>query len=370
MGRNGYMLRGPLLKKGYDWWWHSFTAKNCKTGELRPFFIEYYVINPARGGRLPVYGQLDENKKNGVRPSYALIKAGAWGENALQIHNFYGISEFKADKKDMNVQIGPHTADNFHLKGEVSLSESDAASHPEMMSDAGTMKWDLKLQKKLRYSVGFGASWLLRLLGAFRMYWHVEGMRTEYSGKIELNGETYEAIPSESYGYQDKNWGEDYTNPWIWLSCNKLSSKFSGRELQNSSLDVGGGRPAVFGVQLPGKILVAFYYEGKLYEYNFSKFWRGGKQSFNCRIDNENLYWDIDAQDAKSRISIRFVCPKKTMLLVNYENPKGEKNHQGLWNGGYAQGSILLYLKEKGEWKLLDEIHGEYGGCEYGQYEE
>ncbi len=24
--RNAYMLRGPLAKKGYDWWWHNFTG--------------------------------------------------------------------------------------------------------------------------------------------------------------------------------------------------------------------------------------------------------------------------------------------------------------------------------------------------------
>lgn len=23
LSRNGYMLTGPLPKKGYDWWWHS-----------------------------------------------------------------------------------------------------------------------------------------------------------------------------------------------------------------------------------------------------------------------------------------------------------------------------------------------------------
>ena len=42
--RDYYMLKGPLAKKGYDWWWHSLTAYNKKTGEPRPFFIEYFVL--------------------------------------------------------------------------------------------------------------------------------------------------------------------------------------------------------------------------------------------------------------------------------------------------------------------------------------
>ena len=40
------MLKGPLAKQGYDWWWHSLTAYNKETGEPRPFFIEYFVCNP------------------------------------------------------------------------------------------------------------------------------------------------------------------------------------------------------------------------------------------------------------------------------------------------------------------------------------
>ena len=26
--RDYFMLKGPLAKKGYDWWWHSLTAYN------------------------------------------------------------------------------------------------------------------------------------------------------------------------------------------------------------------------------------------------------------------------------------------------------------------------------------------------------
>lgn len=30
--RDYCMLRGPLARKGYDWWWHSFTAERVDTG--------------------------------------------------------------------------------------------------------------------------------------------------------------------------------------------------------------------------------------------------------------------------------------------------------------------------------------------------
>ncbi|MDP3721147.1 MAG: hypothetical protein Q8R09_01690, partial [Anaerolineaceae bacterium] len=70
--RNRYMLKGKLARRGYDWWWHSLVAINAKTGQKQPFFIEYYVINPALGGDKVIAGQLPENKAKGIKPSYAM----------------------------------------------------------------------------------------------------------------------------------------------------------------------------------------------------------------------------------------------------------------------------------------------------------
>ena len=62
LNRNMYMLQGALARKGYDWWWHSFTGTNRVTGERRTFFIEYFIINPALAKNVPVLGQTE--KKN------------------------------------------------------------------------------------------------------------------------------------------------------------------------------------------------------------------------------------------------------------------------------------------------------------------
>ena len=42
------------------------------------------------GGAAPVFGQLEENKNSGVKPSYLMVKAGTWGEDAAQLHRFFG----------------------------------------------------------------------------------------------------------------------------------------------------------------------------------------------------------------------------------------------------------------------------------------
>jgi hypothetical protein len=106
------------------------------------------------------------------------------------------------------------------------------------MSDSGSMSWDLSIDKKVAFNVGYGASKFFQRLNAFEMFWHAEGMKTEYSGKITCNGREYIVRPETSYGYADKNWGGDFTSPWVWLSSNNLTSLLTGKKLENSVFDM------------------------------------------------------------------------------------------------------------------------------------
>jgi len=355
------MLGYHNKKRGYDWWWHSFSAENNATGELEPFFIEYYVINPGRGGDQPVFGQIPGHPDI---PSYAMIKAGKWGQGKAQIHNFTGIHDFEASSREMSVRIGGNHADETSLKGSVALDLTEAENHPEYMSDAGFMRWDLKAVKEISFSVGYGASLPFRVSSLFSMFWHVQGMKVRYEGSIEYNGQSYSVRPETSFGYQDKNWGRDYTNPWIWLNCNCFRDE-KGLVLEQTSLDIGGGNPRIGPFSLGEKILVCFVYEGKRFEFNFTHL-LFQKQSWKCREDDEFIYWEVNVSNRTHSLSVAFSCPKEGMLLVNYENPAGVKNHNRLWNGGYASG-ILELRKKKGD-VIVCHLKGERGGCEYGRY--
>jgi tocopherol cyclase len=240
--RNCYMLRGLLAWKGYDWWWHSFTGTNASTGEERQFFIEYYIMNPKRGGEQPEFG-LDGKKK----PAYVMIKAGEWGGKGKQLHRFFGTKELECDTDELRVVVGDCFLSETVLKGNVTVSEETACSHPEYMSDAGSMSWLLQVDKKTEYQVGYGASALFRKLNAFQMYWHAAGMRTEYNGTVFFDGERYSISSSTSYGYADKNWGTDFTNPWIWLAGCSITSRLTNEPLNDTSFDFGGGCPKIFG---------------------------------------------------------------------------------------------------------------------------
>lgn len=368
--RNRYMLKGKLGKKGYDWWWHNFTGYSRTTGEEKAFFIEYYICNPALGEEMPVLGQKEENRIAGKKPSYAMIKCGCWGRNARQIHNFYPVRQFhNTAQNELKLSIGECTLSETALHGKCILSEKEAAAHPEYMSDAGEMEWNLKLNKKISFSVGYGASWFFRTIHAFEMFWHVQGMKTEFEGEVTLDGEIYDVFPEKSFGYADKNWGADYTSPWLWISSSHLQSKTTGKILMNSAFDFGGGRPKVFGIPLSRRLLGCLEYEGQRYEYNFSKFWTKSRITFSFQEGETENTWKVKAENRTTTLELEMSCPREEMLFVNYEAPDGRKRHNRLWNGGTGTGRLKLYRLVKKEKLLMDDIAFWNAGCEYGEYD-
>ncbi|MCF0248088.1 MAG: hypothetical protein HUJ86_05705, partial [Synergistes sp.] len=166
----------------------------------------------------------------------------------------------------------------------------------------------------------------------------------------------------------DKNWGGDFTSPWVWLSSNNLVSRKTGKQLTDSVFDIGGGRPKVLGVALPRQLLSDFWYEGKSYEFNFSKFWTLCRTEFSCKETDTEILWHVRQQTRTALMDTEISCKKEDMLLVKYEAPNGLKKHNRLWNGGNGIGIIKLYEKKRGELKLIDEIEAKNVGCEFGEY--
>ncbi len=364
--RDQFMLKRSLRKKGYDWWWHSFTAYHETTGEAQPFFLEIFTVNPALGGAEPVFGQ--DGKGN--KPSYLMVKAGAWGENGTQLHRFFGWDNVTVKKgTPFAVTAGDCSLDENHFKGEVNVDPEEAKAHPEWMCGGGHMKWDLKIEKKISFHVGYGANRFFRFINAFEMVWHAEGIKTAYTGWVEYNGEKYLVRPEDCYGYADKNWGKNFTSPWVWLSSNNLTSKLTGKKLENSVFDIGGGCPKVYFVALKRKLLSLFHYEGEDFEFNFSKLWTLTHTLFDCHETDTQIVWHVEQWNKKGRMVSDITCEKKDMLWVNYEAPDGKKLHNRLWNGGNGKGVIKLYRRKKAEYILVDEIIAENIGCEYGEYD-
>lgn len=158
--------------------------------------------------------------------------------------------------------------------------------------------------------------------------------------------------------------GKDFTSPWVWLSSNNLTSKLTGKKLDDSVFDIGGGCPKVGPIALKRKLLSAYWHEGKCYEFNFSKFWTFTRAKFDCRETDTQIIWHVEQKTWFNRMVTDITCEKKDMLLVNYEAPNGKKLHNRLWNGGNGKGTVALYRFGK----LVDEVICENVGCEYGEY--
>ena len=245
------------------------------------------------------------------------------------------------------------------ITGDTGIPESNAYSSIEIPE-----------YKKYYGRIVIRAGKLFRTLKAFSMYWHAQGMKTLYSGSVIANGVKYSVYPERSFGYADKNWGEDFTSPWVWLSSCDLTSRISGNRLLDSVFDIGGGCPVVFGIPLRRKLLSAFYYEGEEFEFNFSKFWTLTRTKFRCKETADAVIWHVRQQNRTALIDVNVKCLKKDMLLINYEAPNGSKKHNRLWNGGNGRGIITLYEKHPRGLYLIDEIRCEHVGCEYGVYDE
>lgn len=366
ISRNACQLFGGQSRLGYDWWWHSFTGHNAQTGEEKAFFIEFFLCNPATGTERPIFGQLPENKCKKIKPSYLMVKVGTWGEDAKQLHRFFGWKQINVSMKTpFAIEANDCFLTETKTHGHIKITSEEALQHPEWLCDAGEMTWNLHIDKQIAFNVGYGAGKVCRTLQAFEMFWHAEGMKSAYSGEVIWNGQKYDISPDTSYGYADKNWGKNFTSPWIWLSSNNLTSEITGKKLSNSVFDIGGGCPKVGFIALPRKLLSAFWYEGKGYEFNFSKFWTNTRTKFECKETDTQIIWHIEQRTWRNRMVTDITCEKKDMLLVNYEAPNGDKRHNRLWNGGNGIGTILLYHGKQ----LIDRIHAENIGCEYGEYD-
>ena len=369
--RNACMLYGPLRRQGYDWWWHSFTAQDAQTGEDKPFFVEFFLCNPALAEDAPVLGQLPENREAGKRPSYLMVKVGTWGEDHCQLHRFFAWKDVDLHgDAPYRVAAGDCLASETELQGRIDIDPQEAARHPEWMCDGGSMAWELTIDKQIAFNVGYGASKPLRDAEAFAMYWHAEGMKSAYNGWVEFNGRRYVVTPEKSYGYADKNWGRDFTSPWVWLASSCLRSKKTGQMLENSAFDIGGGRPKVYFVPLDRRLLGVFYYEGKEYDFNFSKLHLHVKTEFSFEERDDVVVWHVRQENLHAAMETEVFCRKRDMLLVNYEAPDGTKKHNRLWNDGNGWGAVKLYDRVDGELVLMDEIEATHIGCEYGEYDE
>ena len=128
----------------------------------------------------------------------------------------------------------------------------------------------------------------------------------------------------------------------------------------NSVFDIGGGRPKIYFVPLDRRLLGVFFYEGKEYDFNFSKLHLKVKTDFSFEELDDVVHWTVRQENIHAVMETEVFCRKADMLLVNYNR---------LWNGGNGWGTVKLYDKKNGALVLVDEVEATHIGCEYGEYD-
>ncbi len=357
--RNASMLRGSLAKKGYVRWWHSFRGVQPDTGETRTFFIEYFIINPALGQDEPILGQHPYYKKRGMKPSYAMVKAGVFpdasGNCGKQLHAFYPISSLRVATNPLHVELEDCMFSETQTSGFVEVS-SQEAKHKFLMSDCGSMEWNLEIHKALACHTGFLSGRFFSALNMLESFWHGEGIRTLFRGTVVLDGVVYEVSPETCYGYADKHWGKKFNAPWIQLaSCNLISER-TGKELRHSALAVDCCNPKIGKFSLFRKPMIQLTYTGEDFEFNFGKPHTFSRCKWKVKETNKRFIWRIVSQNKTAIIKIYGCCMKEEMMHLNYEAPDGTKSPTPLWAGGCGTGTVEIYRCVPGGKQLIDKL--------------
>ncbi len=367
LGRNAYMLKASLAKRGYMRWWHSFTGKEESSGKERTFFIEYFLINPGLGGDTPIFGQHPHYKKKGMKPSYCMIKAGAYPtgeEEGVELHAYFPANALHVAQKPFHLQIEENECSEDRIRGYVDVTDQDA-SYPFLMTDSGVMEWNLELNKSIACHTGPIAGRLSSFFNALDTFWHAEGIQTQYRGTVTLNGVSYRVDVESSYGYADKHWGRNYNYPWLQLSSCHLFSRKTGRELKYSALAVEGCCPRFLCFSLKPKLMLQLTYTGEDYCFSFARPFSLSRVRWKKKESGKRFIWHIKGQNRDSYVKLSASCLKQDMMPLRYENPLGLRRKAPLWSGGNGTGCIELYriTPQGSEW--LDTLELRHVLCDY-----
>lgn len=363
--RNSNMLRGSLAKRGYMRWWHSFLGVQADSGETRTFFVEIFIVNPGLGGSQPVLGQHPYYKKRGIKPSYVMIKAGAFpdeeGRGGKQLHAFYPISALQTTNSPLTMQLegsesGSCLYSEDKLSGFVDVTREEAG-HRSYMTDDGGISWDLEVRKAVSCHTGAMGGKLIQAFKFLDSHWHGEGIRSFFSGSVTLDGVRYEVTPDLSYGYADKHWGRFFNRPWLQFSCGRLMSQRTEGELRHSVVALNNFCPRFLIFPLKPRLMLQLTYRGEDFDFTRCK--------WETKETGNRFVWHILAKNKTAVVKLSGSSTKAQMMHLHYEDPDGRKSRKPLWAGSLGVGTMQVYRKGPGGRELLDTLHLESALCIY-----
>ena len=362
LDRNAYMLCGPLAKRGYLRWWHSFSGVSAETGERRSFFVEYLILNP-----IP-----EKKKKAGIlHPSYVRVSAGVFpgnGQAGLQLCSYHSVRYAKYAKKPLYFQVDDNVLQENRIIGNIQ-ADSIAASREAYPTGEGTMEWDLEIYKTIACQTGLLASRLFCAINAMDTFFHGEGIKTHFRGRVTLNGEVFDVDPDACDGYADKHWGREYNNPWLQIaSCNLISER-AGKLLKHSALVVDGCCPRFLFFRFKPRMILQLTYTGEDFYYSFANPFSRPRLKWATKESKSSFTWHVKAANKDSMIKLSIQSPKADMSFLHYDRPQANaedpQSHPRLRAGTTGQGKLDLYRLTPNGKEWIDTLTIQNALCEF-----
>ncbi|MBP5281114.1 MAG: hypothetical protein J6Z22_01300 [Lachnospiraceae bacterium] len=359
--RNAYMLCGPLARRGYLRWWHSFSGVSTQTGEKRSFFVEYMILNPIVA---------KQKKNDGSRhPSYVRVSAGFFPtaeSKGLQLHSYHPISSAKYAKKPLYFQVDQNILRENRIVGSIQVDDIEA-KRTLLASDEGSMSWDLEIYKTIACHTGILSSRFFCALNALDTYFHGEGIKTHYRGMITVNGEDFEVLSDACDGYADKHWGRDYNQPWLQLASSNLISERTGKLLKHSALVIDGCCPRFLFFRLKQRMILQLTYTGEDYCFSFAKPLSKPRLKWGTKENKTSFTWHVKAANKDSLIKLSVQSSKDSMMNLRYDRPvmNDKEKAPRLKAGTEGSGTLDLYRLTPAGKEWIDTLTIQNCLCEY-----
>ncbi|WP_392486481.1 hypothetical protein ACER0A_006200 [Haloimpatiens sp. FM7315] len=320
-------LKWKLEFSKYKYWWHFFVGINSKTGEKKSFFIQYYAVNPKESSLNPKF----------TEPSYAMVRAGTWGEDKAQVSNFYGGDYFNVlDYKEKEIAIGHCIVCDNYLKGDVYLGSNSSKMHKEFMCQSGSFNWNLK--KESRYANSL-------LNNHLNVALKIDEFDTKYSGYIKYNEEEYKVIPEECSGYEYKIYANASFDFWNKVTCLNLENQNGDRK--SGSISVLNYCPVVFGKKLSDEVLVNLNLKNDNdKDLNFV-YKKSSITKIQCIEKDDVIEFNLEAEDEKSKLEVKFIDKKDNMIRLCYKEIEEFQGSKGTLNSGKAKGFVKVFEKQE-----------------------
>lgn len=375
-----YALSNFQKKIGVNFLRYVFSAVNKENSTEERFFIELEFLNPhlkpddvvlgfeprvnvstgdLQSALLENLSQSDLKGEDIEIPSYGVIRFGCLSGKHSVLCHYFPCNQAKISNKPTKIEIGNNVFSDKAISGEINLSESEAANHPELFSNSGKASWNLTYEIDASSIKGYNKK---------NEKWLPLGIVSSFYGLIKFNDVEYAVLPQKSKGYIERFSLKDFPSTWFHLSSCDFVSLISGKKLHNFGFAIQG----IFN----NKLSVICNLGDDSFAFSANQSDRKYTIVCDCSQTPENesekeslLHWSISLSSNDLILDIDIFSNLKDLANRSLELSEGNRALLNLVQSGYGTGEFKLYKKVKKSIEQIEYAKIESAFCEFGKRE-